>query len=283
MRHALPLLLLSTGPAMAHDGGAAVGPDLLAAAAILAAGTLYLAGLMRLRRQAGAWRGVTRTRAALFAAGLALAAMLLLSPLDRAADRLLSAHMIQHFGLMLLAAPLLVLGRPGLALLWVLPARWRSVPARGPIGALWRVASTPAGAWAVYFVTLWVWHAPPLHQAAVLDLRLHVLQHASFLAAALLFWSAVIEPSRGEGRARALLAVFATAVQSCALAALLTTSRTLWYPVYEGGAWGLSPLQDQQLAGLIMWVPCCAVLVGAAVAIVAALLRDLEARSERSP
>ena len=142
-------------------------------------------------------------------------------------------------------------------------------PARlgaGATGRIWRAATHPLGAWAIYFAVQWSWHIPSLYQLALTNAGIHALQHVSFLGAAMLFWLAVLNPARGEGRASAFLAVFATAIQSCALAALLTASRTLWYPAYANGAgaWGLSPLEDQQLGGLIMWVPCCAVLIGAA-------------------
>lgn len=280
MRWMFPLLLMA-GPAAAHDGGGVAGWDMLTLAMLVLAGGLYASGTAALWRKAGRWRGVTRLRIGFFASGLALVAGLLLSPIDTLADRFLSAHMIQHLGLMLIAAPLLILGRPGLAILWALPAEWRPSLAGGPLRTLFQPLVHPGSAWLVYLLALWFWHVPALHEAALRNEALHLAQHLSFLLAALFFWTAVIEPVRGEGRARTLLAVFGTAIQSCALAALLTTSQVLWYPAYAGGIRGLSALEDQQLAGLIMWVPCCAILIGAAVATVAGLLRDAEARTER--
>ena len=274
MRTLLPLLLLAT-PALAHGGAAQADPTV---PLLLAGGGLYAFGLSRLWGRAGAGRGLPLARVVLFGLGFALTAVLLLSPLDALAERLLAAHMVQHFGLMLVAAPHMVLGRPGLAFLWALPARWRGAAvAAHPLRALVH----PLSAWVVYFAVLWLWHAPPLHQAALADPRLHALQHASFLGAALLFWTAVLGVPRGETRALAFGTVFATAVQSCALAALLTTSATVWYPAYPG-AFGLSPLEDQQLSGLVMWVPCCAILIGAALSVMAGLLRDTERRAEEA-
>lgn len=290
LRLIVPLLvLLSAGPASAHtahDAGWTADPLVLLAMA--AAGSAYTLGLLRLWRRAGPGRGLHGLRVTLFALGYLLAGGLLLSPLDTWAERLLSAHMIQHFGLMLVAAPLMVLGRPGLAFLWAVPASRRAALGRlagGAAGRAWRAATHPLGAWMIYLVALWIWHMPALHQWALRSDAVHAAQHASFLGAALLLWTAVLERPRAEGRAGAFFAVFATAVHSCALAALLTTARTLWYPAYAAGAggWGLTPLQDQQLGGLIMWVPCCAILLGAAVAVFAGLLRDAELRAERFP
>lgn len=275
MRPALLLALMLGTPAFAHEGRGHADPTV---PLFLAAGALYAVGLTRLWMRAGAGRGLSGARAALFGTGYALAGILLLSPLDALAERLLAAHMVQHFGLMLLAAPLMVLGRPALAFLWALPASWRgAAQAAHPL----RTLLHPLAAWTVYFAVLWLWHAPPLHEAALADPRLHALQHASFLGAALLFWSAVLGAPRGETRALAFGTVFATAVQSCALAALLTTSATVWYPAYPG-AFGLSPLEDQQLGGLVMWVPCCAILIGAALSVMAGLLRDTERRAEEA-
>lgn len=257
-----------------HEGGAGWTTDPWTLVPMIVSTTLYAAGLLRLWRQAGTGRGVSEWRAACFAAGIALLVLLLLSPLDASADLQLSAHMVQHLGLMLVAAPLLVLSRPGLVYLWALPRRWR------PAGAGLHRRSTlalsrPFVAWLIYLLTLWVWHLPALYQLALASDGVHFVQHATFLAAALIFWTAIIEAKRGEGRAGAFATIFATMLHSGALAALMTTSEVVWYPVYPGG------LDDQQSAGLIMWVPSAAILVGAAIAVLAALLRDLEARAER--
>lgn len=291
MRSLLCLTLLSLpSAATAHEARSTVSDAVAMASVIvsmLVLGGIYVAGAARLWRNAGRGRGLPQMRVSSFGAGFALAALLLLSPLDRLADRLLSAHMIQHLGLMLVAAPLMVLGRPGLAALWAFPPSARPALGRlaqGRTGWFWRGATHPLGAWIIYFAVLWMWHMPGLYQAALVNDWVHSLQHMSFLGAAVLFWVAVLDLPRAEGRAGAFMAIFATAIQSCALAALLTTSRGLWYPDYALGAggWGLSPLEDQQLAGLIMWVPCCALLIGAALAVFAGLLRDAEARAERA-
>lgn len=190
--------------------------------------------------------------------------------------------MIRHFALMLIAAPLMMLGRPDIAALWALPRRWRAGGARVVASRAWQALVHPLGAWIIYFVVLWGWHLPPLHQAALRSDAVHATQHFSFLGAAMLFWHAVLSCPRAEEHAGAFMAVFATAVQSCALAAFLTTSQVIWYPAYQGGAWGLDQLQDQHLGGLIMWVPCCAIFIGTGVALMARLLAETERRLQRN-
>ncbi|MEE2861156.1 MAG: cytochrome c oxidase assembly protein [Pseudomonadota bacterium] len=275
------LLILPTA-ALAHDGHAAPVNDIWALVPLSVGGAIYALGVLRIWRQGRIGRGISRTRVALFAAGYLLAAGLLLSRLSDLTRLLLTAHMIQHFALMLIAAPLMILGRPGLVALWAMPQSWRGRMARAGGTRPWRWLSHPLGAWITYFAVLWGWHLPPLHQAALLSDVVHAAQHFSFLGAAMLFWHAVLERPRAEGRVGAFFAVFATAVHSCALAALLTTSQVLWYPAYRGGAWGLDPMQDQQLGGLIMWVPCCAIFIGTAVSLMARLLADTDRRMQRT-
>ncbi|WP_265499737.1 cytochrome c oxidase assembly protein [Paracoccus beibuensis] len=282
MRVLATVLLFLPTAALAHADHAAPVNDTWAIVPLVLGGAIYAAGLARLWRQGGPGRGITRTRAALFAGGFLLAAVLLLSRLSDLTKLLLTAHMIQHFALMLIAAPLMVLGRPGLAALWAAPQSWRGRLARAGTALPWRGLAHPLGAWITYFVVLWGWHLPPLHQAALRSDAIHAVQHFCFLGAAMLFWHAVLERPRAESRGGAFIAVFATAVQSCALAALLTTSQVLWYPAYGGGAWGLDRMQDQQLGGLIMWVPCCAIFIGTAVALMARLLSDSDRRMQRT-
>lgn len=281
-RCAIPLLLLPR-PALAHEAAAGLTDAAQILPPLLVAAGLYCAGVFSLWRRAGHLRGLGPGRVSVFLAGLGLVGVLLLSPLDGLAEQALSVHMIQHFGLMLVAAPLLVLGRPGLAFLWALPFRARRPAARLGDSRLWRGATHPFGGWIIYLVALWVWHAPPLHQAALANEWVHAAQHASFLGAGLVFWSSVLAPRRLERRAGAFLAIFATAVQSCALAALITTASAVWYPAYGPSPLGLSALADQQLGGLIMWAPCCALLIGAALGTFARLLREVEGRAEGTP
>jgi cytochrome c oxidase assembly factor CtaG len=203
------------------------------------AGGLYAAGLRRLWRRAGQGRGVSLTRAALFYAGCAVAAAALLGPLHHAAQRLLWAHMVQHELLMVLAAPLIVLGRPLETWIWALPLCLRKA-ARIP-GWL----GDPLAAWTLHAAAIWVWHAPGLFEAALADPWLHVAQHASFFGTALVFWWSLLGPAHRNLAGMASL--FTTMIHTGALGALMALARASWYPGFA--------LEDQQLAGLVMWVP----------------------------
>ena len=206
----------------------------LTLALIVLAGGLYAAGLRRLWGKAGKGRGVSFSRAALFATGLLITAVALLSPLHHYAERYLWAHMVQHELLMVLAAPLLILGRPVEAWAWALPPGWRSWM-RMP-----RLLSDPAMAWTLHGAAIWLWHVPAFFLAAVSHPWLHVAQHASFFVTAVLFWWSL----RGLG---GMLSLFTTMVHTGALGALMALAPASWYAGYA--------LEDQQLAGLVMWVP----------------------------
>jgi len=122
-----------------------------------------------------------------------------------------------------------------------------------------------------------LWHAPALYQATLTSGAVHTLQHVSFLGAALLFWWALLHGREGRiGRPAAVIYLFTTAVHTSLLGALLTFSSRLWYPIYQAttGPWGLTPLEDQQLAGLIMWVPAGMAYLGAALALAATWLSE---------
>jgi cytochrome c2 len=133
-------------------------------------------------------------------------------------------------------------------------------------------------------VVLWIWHAPGLFQAALASEPVHALQHLSFLASALLFWWALIHGRQGQmGYGPAVLYLFTTSMHSGALGALLTFAPAPWYPAYgeNAAAWGLTAVEDQQLAGLIMWVPAGAVYLLAGLGLFASCLRELERRGRR--
>ncbi|HEX5080712.1 MAG TPA: cytochrome c oxidase assembly protein [Blastocatellia bacterium] len=225
---------------------------------------------------------------AFFAGWLALV-IALVSPLDGLGSALFSAHMTQHETLMLIAAPLLVLGRPLAPFLLALPAHWRrelTAPwkmRRARLG--WRFLVSPFIAWLIHAAVLWVWHAPALFRATLESETVHAAQHFSFFASALLFCEALIHGrERRLGYGAAVVYVFTTAVHTSALGALLTFSPTLWYSSYQGttAAWGLTPLEDQQLGGLIMWVPAGVVYLAAGLSLLALWLRESERRAFRS-
>lgn len=231
-------------------------------------------------------------RARCFAAALAAVAVALLSPLDALSGALAAAHMVQHLLLLLVAAPLLALSAPSLVLLRGSPMALRRALGRGRrrlgltrrhVGAL----GQPAAAWLLHVATVWFWHASVPYDAAVTHEMVHVAEHASFLATAWLFWRVVIgAPERHRvSPGFGVLLVFAMAMQSVFLSALLTFAQTPWYPAYATTtpAWGLDPLADQQLAGAIMWVPAGVVYLVVALILAVTWLHDAEREYVDSP
>ena len=260
--------------------------DPLVIMALAVSGILYAVGLRRLWRRAGRDHGIRSRQAAAFAAGWLTLFMALVSPLHRLGEILFSAHMLQHELLMLVAAPLLVLGRPIIPFLWALPGEMRTsagnLTKKRWFSSVWDFISAPLAVWLILAVALWVWHLPSLYQATLRSDAIHALQHSSFLGSALLFWWAVIHGRYGRmGYGMAVLYVFTTAVHSSILGALLTFAPRLVYPVYSATAaqWGLSALEDQQLAGLYMWVPSGLVFTGIGLALFASWMKESERRA----
>lgn len=255
----------------------------------LVPGLLVLAGIVRLWRHAGVGAGVARWRAVCFLGGWLGIGLSVLSPLDALGEELFWAHMVQHEVMMLIAAPLLVWSRPLGPLVWGLPPGWRpgaAVLARRS-GLQWamRVCTRPATAWWIHAVALWGWHAPAAFEAALASAPVHDLQHTSFFLGALVFWWALFESHAGRRqRGAAVFYLFTTLLHTSALGALLTFSTRLWYPSYASSApdWGLSALQDQQLGGLIMWVPGGMVFLGAALWLFARWLQGADRATQTS-
>lgn len=250
----LIVLLALASPTAAHAHGVPLSSDApaaLAAIALGAAGLAYLAGV-RARAPLTPWH------LAAFAAGwLALAASLA-PALDRAAADSFALHMVQHELLMVVAPPLMILGRPFTALGAVAP--------RGLLRALaWPLRIPPPAAWLLHAAALWSWHAPRLFDAALAAPGIHALQHACFFFTALAFWWTVFRRVR---TGTAAIYVVTTIIHSGALAALLTFAPA---PLYAG-----TTLEAQQLGGLIMWVPAGYALLLAGLV---ACNRLLEARA----
>jgi len=247
---------------------------------------LYAVGIARLWRHAGAGQGIRYAQALAFIGGwFALVAALVW--LDELSEQLFSAHMAQHELLMLAAAPLIAAAAPLIALLWVLPpgARRRVMLAvrRPSVVAATAVVTAPPTVWCVHAAALWVWHLPALYDAALEHEAVHIVQHLSFFGSAALFWWGLVHGRYGRlGYGAAVLYVFATAVHSGVLGALLTFSPRVWYPLYESTAsrFGMTPLEDQQLAGLLMWVPASLVFIAGGLYFFAAWIRESERRAQ---
>jgi putative membrane protein len=231
--------------------------------ALLAAAWLDARGVRRLRAR-GHGRGVRPRQVAAYYGGLALIAVALLSPIEALAASLVSGHMAQHLVLLVPAPLLVVYADPGLVLSTGVPAAARRMLrlVRRTPGAARRVVVILAGpvvAVAVHAIAMWVWHLPGPYDAAVSNDLLHAVEHATFLGTALLFWGLVVKP-RTRRRAAypvALAGALVVWMLSGGLGALLTFSASPLYAAlaHHASDWGISPLGDQQLAGVVMWVP----------------------------
>ena len=269
-------LLLASTQADAHgnagDAGALPYPWLLIL--LGCAAIAYGHGLSNVWRSAGRGHGVSVGAAVSFFAGLALLAVLVCEPVERYTNASFAAHMAQHELLMLVVAPLLVLGRPLATWTWALPRSARAPFAHvfaTPVWRIpWNVLTSPLGATGAQLVSLFIWHAPRPFDAAVASPWLHALQHASFLAPALAFWWAVLAPFPRAKIGPLVGALFLTMLGTGALGALLTFSNHPWYDAYATRS---DPLADQQLGGLLMGVPGGIAYLGATLWILGDWLR----------
>jgi cytochrome c oxidase assembly factor CtaG/ferredoxin len=244
-------------------------PDYGAPAALLLAGVLYARGWRRLRRRRPPEFGVARL--ASFLSGIAAISLAVSSPLDAFADLLLTAHMVQHLLLLMVAPPLILYGAPYLPILRGLPERVLK-HGLGPFLAspelqwLGRRLTHPLVCWLAFTITSLTWHAPKFYELALRSPFWHEVEHLCFLGAALLFWWPVIQPppSRAQWPRWAIIPyLFLADFQNTALAAFLIFCDRVIYPSYAAAPrlLNLSPLEDQAAAGAVMWVPGSAVFL----------------------
>jgi putative membrane protein len=287
---ASPLRLLAhTGrPIGPHDLAGAWTFEPAVVLLLLASIGLYVRGVARVWAASETGSGVRISRVCSFAAGWVALMIALVSPLHAMGNVLFSAHMTQHELLISVAAPFLIIGRPIVPVLWAFPKDVRrslgDLARTQSLSRLWGALTTPSVAFALHAISLWAWHLPGPYQATLRSGLAHSLQHTSFIFTALLFWWTILGARRGElARGKAILYLFVTALQTGALGALLTFAPSLWYPAYAATteAWGMSPLDDQQLGGLIMWIPGSVAYLVAALVIFAEWLRESEKRVVR--
>jgi cytochrome c oxidase assembly factor CtaG len=222
--------------------------------------------------------------------GWLLLAGALTSPLHDLGKRLFTAHMIEHEILMVMAAPLLVLARPLGPILWAFPPAARYSLGRASqvqvLRWIWAWATNPLVATVLHGAALWLWHMPSLYEAALDSEPVHWLQHFSFFGTALLFWQGVLNGRMQTGGYPAGgFCLFLTALHSGFLGILLVVARAPLFPVQGSSAadWGLTPVEDQQLAGLIMWVPGGLVYATIALALIGLWIAKSRAAERKRP
>jgi cytochrome c oxidase assembly factor CtaG len=247
--------------------------------ALLLAALVYLRGWFHLRRT----NAISPGRAAAYCGGLLCIWIAAASPLAAWDEELLSIHMIQHLLLMTVAPPLLLLGSPALPLLHGLP----KFAMRGVLGPLLRLPSLqriahvlalPVVCWSASTMILIGWHVPSAFELGLASEAWHRLEHLSFLAGGLMFWNAVIPswPAVSHPRWSTVVYLFLATLPCDALSAFLAFCDRIVYPAYLQAPrpFDLSPLEDQQLAGALMWVSVTFAYLVPAVVITMKLLSE---------
>jgi len=232
----------------------------------LALGTaLYAGGYWRLRRKADGRVKPPLWRVGCYAAGIVSLALAFFSPLETYDDRYFFVHMLQHLLIGWVAPPLLLLGAPLVPALWALPH-----PVRRRLGSLfrreqllWRLGAgltTPYLALTIFLFVVAVWHVPSFFDAAQGHTVIHDLEHLTFFVAGLLYWWPVVQPGRGNHRlapmSGGLLYLLASATEGGLIGGIFTFSDRVIYSFYlqPASSVGLTPLADQHLAGIVMWL-----------------------------
>jgi cytochrome c oxidase assembly factor CtaG len=283
------IFLTIVAPAMAHgdDDHAATlswtfDPWIVLPIALIS--LLYVAGRIRLSRRAHRSRPM-RWQDLFFYGGMLTLAGALISPLHWLGEYLFTFHMIEHEIVMAVSAPLIVLARPVGLLLWGLPKRVRrglgAAMRTSLIRRSWHWSTGATSATVIHGVAIWGWHLPFLFDAAVTNAAMHRLQHLSFFATAILFWWAVVWKS---DYGAAAWHMFLTMLYTSILGALMALAPRVFYiaQTQTASAWGLTPLEDQQLAGMIMWVPAGTIYAAAAMTMLALWIRGSSERGARN-
>lgn len=246
---------------------------------------LFTTGWQRLRRlprQAGRSRPQLAAgwRLAAYWLGVGCIALALLSPLDILASQLFFMHMIQHMFLLMLAPPLIWLSDPMPILVWGLPASWRPAAGRylfqqaSPVRTGLRQATSPAASWFLFFSFLWGWHSPDAYNLTLRNDLVHDLEHLTFFLPAMLVWWHIVGSSpRWHKRlsylgrvAFALACVPVNMILGVAIA--LATSPIYTHYTTVPRLWNISVLTDQQISGVVMWIPGSMMFVLAAIVLV---------------
>ncbi|PHR21965.1 MAG: hypothetical protein COA37_13410 [Hoeflea sp.] len=250
---------------------------------IAIAALLYGRGLRLAWSRAGIGRGTAAWRAGLFSFGMIALWAGLVWPLDAIGESLFSAHMAQHIVLMGMAAPLLVLGLPIPTMIRALPRDWQRGLAHAvrwePWRRFWGFIARIDVATVLQLLVFTLWHIPAAIALSLENDFVHSLMHGSILAAGLVFWTAILR-MRSDEFGLAILALFVNFKFSLILGALLAFSSRVFYESYldRGLPWGVTLLEDQQLAGILMMVVQSMMYLLALVIRVALLLRSPDSR-----
>jgi cytochrome c oxidase assembly factor CtaG len=225
-------------------------PSILIGTALITGLYLYTIGPVRKRHYPDEQVKTGQTIA--FLLGMLIMFLALVSPLDELGDSyLFSAHMVQHLCLTIIGPPLLLLGTPE----WLVKPALRNKV----IFNIAKVLTYPVVAFVLYNVDFWLWHAPPLYIATLENQTIHVLEHLTFIVFGLLYWWPLCSPSKDLPRLSfggQIIYLFLSGMPSVLLGAGLTFSSPLYAPyIAAPRIWGISAATDQQLGGLIMWVP----------------------------
>lgn len=257
-------------PTQAHSVGEHANDWVLWLLCIAVAG--YLVGWMRSSPRPALWRPI------LMLSGWLLLAAALFGPIKSWQNNSLAGHMVQHMILITVVPPMLLLARPMPQYMQALPLalRRRVGPVLGRIYAA--AGSTPLAAFLIHGAVIWLWHLPEPYQLTLVYKLVHDAEHMLFLGTGLWFWWSLIAPGRlgrpGFGLA-ALLAVL-TMMHTGMLGALMTFAPQLLYPQHPAGFAGFDQLSDQQLAGLLMWVPGGLIYSAAALALTGLWLQRMQ-------
>jgi putative membrane protein len=233
-------------------------------------------------------RFITLTQMTAFICGIISMWVAVASPLAELDHELLSIHMVQHLLLMAVAPPLILLGRPALSLLHGVPRRFVQAIVgpflrRTPVRQVGRIINHPVFCWIASTITVIGWHLPASFALGLCSAAWHGIQHASFLLAGFLFWWPVIQPWPSVSRTpnwSAPLYLFLATLPCDALSAFLTFCGRVVYPTYLSAQhhFQISPLQDQEWAGVLMWVCVTFIYMVPALALTIRILSPIAPR-----